>query len=158
MKNSAVEITNLLYRYAELIDGGDFEGCAALFADAAIILDRSPDAPPVDAPTMLALWRSSVIVYDDGTVGCPAAGLSGRTRHLVTNPILTIDEEGGTATCRSTYTVLQQVPGSELRPVASGRYLDRFVRVDGTWRFSERDFTMLDLVDDLSRHLTIDPP
>ena len=149
MKNSAVEITNLLHRYAELMDAGDFEGCAALFADAAIILDRSPDAPPVDAPTMLALWRSSVIVYDDGTP---------RTRHLVTNPILAIDEEGGTATCRSTYTVFQQVPGSELRPVASGRYHDRFERVAGTWRFSERDFTMLDLVGDLSHHLTIDPP
>ena len=149
MKNSAVEITNLLHRYAELMDAGDFEGCAALFADAAIILDHSPGATPVDAPTMLALWRSSVIVYDDGTP---------RTRHLVTNPILAIDEEGGAATCRSTYTVFQQVPGSELRLVASGRYHDRFERVDSTWRFSERDFTMLDLVDDLSRHLTIDPP
>ena len=149
MKNSAVMITNLLHRYAELMDAGDFEGCAALFADAAIILDHSPNVPPVDAPTMLDLWRSSVIVYDDGTP---------RTRHLVTNPILAIDEEGGTATCRSTYTVFQQVPGSELRPVASGRYHDRFERVDGIWRFSERDFTMLDLVGDLSHHLTIDPP
>ena len=39
MENSAVEITNLLHRYAELMDAGDFEGCAALFADAAIILE-----------------------------------------------------------------------------------------------------------------------
>ena len=148
MKNSAVEITNLLHHYAELMDGGNFEGCAALFTNAAIILDRSPDAPPVDAATMLALWQSGVIVYDDGTP---------RTRHLVTNPILAIDEKGGTATCRSTYTVFQQIPGSELRPVASGRYHDRFERVDGIWRFSERDFTMLDLVGDLSHHLTIDP-
>ena len=149
MENSAVEITNLLHRYAELMDAGDFEGCSALFADAAIILDRSPDASPVAAPTMLALWRSSVIVYDNGTP---------RTRHQVSNPILAIDEEGGTATCRSTYTVFQQVPESEFRPVAFGRYHDRFERVDGIWRFSERDFTMLDLVGDLSHHLTIDPP
>ena len=148
MKNSAVEITNLLHVYAELMDGGNFEGCAELFADAAIILDRSSDAPPVDAATMLALWRSSVIVYNDGTP---------RTRHLVTNPILAIDEEGGTATCRSTYTVFQQIPASELRPVASGRYHDQFERVDGTWRFTERDFTRLDLVGDLSHHLTINP-
>jgi len=42
--------------------------------------------------------------------------------------------------------------------VASGRYHDRFERVDGIWRFSERDFTMVDLVGDLSHHLTIDPP
>ena len=149
MKNSAVEITNLLHLYAELMDAGDFKGCAALFADAAIFLDRSPEASPVDSSTMLTLWQSSVIVYDDGTP---------RTRHLVTNPILAIDEEGGTATCCSTYTVFQQIPGSELRLVASGRYHDRFERVDGIWRFSERDFTMLDLVGELSRHLTIDPP
>ena len=71
---------------------------------------------------------------------------------------LAIDEEAGTATCRSTYTVFQQVPGSALQPVASGRYHDRFEKVDGAWRFSQRDFTMLDLIGDLSRHLTIDPP
>ena len=143
-----MEITNLLYEYAESMDAGDFEGCSVMFADAVVILDSSSDAPPLDAEAMLGIWRSSVVVYDDGTP---------RTRHLVTNPILAIDEEAGTATCRSTYTVFQQVPGSALQPVASGRYHDRFEKVDGAWRFSQRDFTMLDLVGDLSRHLTIDP-
>ena len=149
MTSSAVEITNLLYRYAELMDAGDFEGCAELFADASIVLDSSPGASPVNAEEMLSIWHSSVVIYDDGTP---------RTRHQITNPILAIDEEAGTASCRSSYTVFQQVPGSELRPVASGRYHDRFERVDGSWRFRERDFTMLDLIGDLAGHLTIDPP
>jgi hypothetical protein len=31
MSNSAGEITNLLYRYAERMDGGDLEGAANIF-------------------------------------------------------------------------------------------------------------------------------
>ena len=34
--NAAVEITNLLYRYAEYIDSGDLAGAAALFEHARI--------------------------------------------------------------------------------------------------------------------------
>jgi hypothetical protein len=37
--------------------------------------------------------------------------------------------------------------------VAAGRYHDRFERVDGEWRFSERDYSKLDLTDDISWHL-----
>jgi hypothetical protein len=44
--NSAVEITNLLYRYAELIDGGDLAGAAALFEHAKIRLNGSQVASP----------------------------------------------------------------------------------------------------------------
>ena len=32
--DSATEIKNLLYRYAELIDSGDFKGIGELFGDA----------------------------------------------------------------------------------------------------------------------------
>lgn len=34
MASSEVEIANLVYRYAEYIDGGDFEAAADLFAHA----------------------------------------------------------------------------------------------------------------------------
>ena len=33
-----MEITNLLYEYAESMDAGDFEGCSVMFADAVVIL------------------------------------------------------------------------------------------------------------------------
>ena len=97
MTSSAVEITNLLYRYAELMDAGDFEGCAELFADASIVLDSSPGASPVNAEEMLSIWHSSVVIYDDGTP---------RTRHQITNPILAIDEEAGTASVSYTHLTL----------------------------------------------------
>ena len=63
---SAVAITNLLFRYAELMDLGDFEGAAALFDHASIILDREADVR-TDAAGILGIWRSMIIVYDDGT-------------------------------------------------------------------------------------------
>ncbi|MBC8365045.1 MAG: nuclear transport factor 2 family protein [Actinobacteria bacterium] len=145
--DSATAITNLLYRYAELFDAGEHEACADLFAHARIILD--PEAPlVVDRDGILEVWRALVVIHDDGTP---------RTKHVVTNPILDIDEAAGTATCRSYYTVLQQVDDGPLQPVAAGRYHDRFERVDGEWRFAERDYSRLDLTGELGAHLHTDP-
>jgi hypothetical protein len=69
-----------------------------------------------------------------------------------------VDEEGGTATCRSYYTVFQQTDDLPLQPVVSGRYHDRFRRIDGEWWFAERDYTLLDMIGDVSQHLKMDVP
>jgi 3-phenylpropionate/cinnamic acid dioxygenase small subunit len=140
--NSAVEITNLLYRYAELIDGGDLSGAAALFENAKIKLNGSED--PQDHEAVLSVWRNHIRIYSCGTP---------RTKHVITNPIVEIDEAAGTATCRSYYTVLQATDELPLQIVAAGRYHDRFERVDGAWRYCYRDYSMLDLKGNLSGHL-----
>ena len=72
---------------------------------------------------------------------------------MTTNPIIEIDEALGTATCRSCYTVLQQIGDGPLQPIVAGRYHDHFERVGDVWRFSERDYSMMDLVGDVSGHL-----
>ena len=77
-----------------------------------------------------------------------------RTRHVVTNPIIEVDEAAGTATCRSCYTVLQQTETLPLQVIAAGRYLDTFARVDGQWRFASRDYSLFDMPGDLSQHLS----
>lgn len=136
------QITNLLYRYAEAIDSGDFDSAAALFAHARL---KVGDDAETDAAGMLALWRRLIIIHPDGTP---------RTKHVVTNPIVGID--GDAATCRSYYTVLQQTAGFPLQVVVSGRYHDRFERVDGRWRFTYRDYTLIDQYGDLSHHLSQD--
>ncbi|EUA43392.1 snoaL-like domain protein [Mycobacterium xenopi 3993] len=105
----------------------------------------SGDGGTVDAATMLRFWRAAVVLYPDGTP---------RTKHVVTNPIIEIDEDAGTASCRSYYTVLQQIDDFPLQPIVVGRYHDGFERVDGAWRFCFRDYTLVDLVGDLSRHLS----
>jgi 3-phenylpropionate/cinnamic acid dioxygenase small subunit len=134
------EIANLLYGYAEYMDAGDFAGAASLFAHARLHVGPDQD---VEADAMLSLWRQMVIVYPDGTP---------RTKHVITNPI--IDVVADTATCRSYYTVLQQTDELPLQVIVTGRYEDRFERVDGRWRFSYRDYTMMDQVGDLSHHLS----
>jgi len=140
MSNSAVPITNLLYRYAELMDGGELEAAAALFRHARV----KSGGEMKDEAGLLEVWHRFVKIYPCGTP---------RTKHVVTNPILEIDEDAGTATCRSYYTVLQATPELPLQPVAAGRYHDRFERVDGAWRYSYRDYSLFDLPGNLSQHL-----
>lgn len=145
---SEVAITNLLHRYAETVDAGRFEDLAdGLFAHAEFVV-APPPAPTVDGATMARLMVSTTIRHADGTP---------RTKHVISNPIVEVDEEAGTATCRSYYTVFQQTETLFLQPVVSGRYHDRFARVGGEWRFARRDYTMIDMVGDVSQHLRITP-
>lgn len=135
-------ITNLLYRYAERIDAGDLAGAAALFDQARITLGGGQQT---DSAGLLAIWRQRVKLHPCGTP---------RTRHLVTNPIMEVDEAAGTASCRSCYTVLQQTEALPLQVIASGRYLDTFVLAGGEWRFASRDYSQFDMQGDLSQHLS----
>lgn len=141
--SAATQIANLLYRYAEYMDSGDLAAAASLFEHARLRVGQ--DLSTVDAAAMLAIWKAMVVLYPDGTP---------HTKHIVTNPIIEVDEQAGTAICRSCYTVLQQTDGFPLQPIVSGRYHDRFQRVDGQWRFSFRDYTLIDMVGDVSHHLT----
>ncbi len=135
-------IANLLYRYAELMDAGDLEGAAALFEHAEIVLD--PASPSVDAAALLAIWQGVVKLHADGTP---------RTRHLVTNPQIFID--GDRASSRSSYTVMQATGRLPLQVIVVGRYHDEFERVHGSWRFSRRDYSLVDFVGDTTEHLWI---
>ena len=144
MSTSATEICNLLYRYAEAIDEDRLEDAAALFRHARI---ETGAAGPLDADGLLALWRKILVIHPCGTP---------RTRHLVTNPILDIDDAAGTARVSSCFTVLQATDDFPLQIIASGRYRDRFARIDGEWYLVERDYRQLDFTGDLSRHLRIE--
>ncbi len=141
MSDSATQVTNLLYLYAERMDAGDFAGAAELFRHARILLGNGVVA---SADDVLKIWEDNVIRYDDGTP---------RTKHVTTNALVEVDDAAGTATSRSYYTVFQQIVGGPLQPIVAGRYHDRFERVDGAWRFVERDYSLMDLLGDLSHHL-----
>ena len=138
--DDATAITNLLFRYAELMDEGDYAGVGALFAHARIRSGPGPD-DTTDAGPLVERLERDIIRYD----GSP------RTRHVTTNPIVEVADDGASATCRSSYAVFQAVEGFPLQPYACGRYHDRFERVDGVWRFSERAYH-LDLVGDMGHH------
>lgn len=145
MADHAREIENLLHTYAERIDAGDLEGVADLFAHGRIL--ASGDAPPEQTfegrDRVLALYRGSARIYDDG---------SPHTRHVTTNSIIDVDEGANAASARSYYTVFQRVDDLPLQPIICGRYHDTFQRIDGRWWFDTR-IMIVDLVGDLSRHL-----
>jgi 3-phenylpropionate/cinnamic acid dioxygenase small subunit len=144
--NARGEIENLLYRYAERIDAGDFAGVADLFADAEISV-LGTDATTRGREAVQRLYETTTRRYEDD--GTP------KTKHVVTNPIVEVDEAAGQATCRSYFTVMQQTPKLPLQIIITGRYRDRFQRVDGRWRFASRQM-VLDQFGDLSQHLTMD--
>lgn len=144
--SSATQITNLLHRYAELVDSGDFDGVGVLFARATLKLGDGKEGNGADLGENM---RTMVRLYPCGTP---------RTKHVVTNAIVEVDEAAGTAACRSYYSVLQQTETLPLQVICAGRYHDRFVRENGEWRFAERDYSLMDLIGDLSQHLLLPLP
>jgi 3-phenylpropionate/cinnamic acid dioxygenase small subunit len=138
-------ITTLMYRYAECIDAADFDGIGALFAAGRITTRGIPGA--IDGPDGVRdLYAGTNKVHADGTL---------RTRHLCTNVIVDVDEDAGTATARSSFLVLQATEALPLQPIVAGRYHDRFERVDGEWRWREREMGV-EQVGDTREHLSID--
>ncbi|MGW8466714.1 nuclear transport factor 2 family protein [Pseudomonas sp. CLCA07] len=144
MSTSAIQICNLLYRYAECLDSGQLVEAAELFRHARIKAKNQGDF--LDCTALLGIWQQRIKLYPCGTP---------RTRHVISNPIIDIDEASGTAMVRSCYTVLQATDILALQPIAAGRYFDEFERVDGVWRFSFRDYSHLDMMGDLSAHLSM---
>ncbi|HEU0190123.1 MAG TPA: nuclear transport factor 2 family protein [Mycobacterium sp.] len=142
-------ITDLLYRYAELIDAGDFDGVGQLLARCAV---GAPDSPVVTgAAAIAALYAATTRRYPGPAGGAGAP----RTRHLVLNPIVEVGD--GTATARSTFCVVQGTDAVPLQPIVVGRYYDTFGRDDAGWFFTARRMDV-EFVGDTSGHLLIDLP
>ncbi|GAA1698847.1 nuclear transport factor 2 family protein [Streptomyces yatensis] len=132
-------IENLIARYAELVDDGDFAGLGILLADATF---TGTGEPVSGRDAIEKMFHDTLIVYADGTP---------RTQHVTTNVAIDVDEPAGTAVSRSYVTVFQALPDLPLQPIAAGRYHDRFERREGRWRFAERR-VRINLIGDVSRH------
>jgi 3-phenylpropionate/cinnamic acid dioxygenase small subunit len=141
MATDVEAIQQLLYTYAERLDGGDFEGVADLFVRATFRSDKRPEVRR-GRDEVLAVYRETVAVYD----GKPS------TKHVTTNAIVEVEANGEAASCRSYFTVFQARPELPLQPIIAGRYHDRFVKHAGAWEFADR-LVLMDLVGDLRFHL-----
>ena len=139
--DAAIAIPNLLYRYADHIDGGRLEDAAAMFDHGALIVGGQ-DIRGREAS--VAMWRSWLKLYEDGTP---------KTRHIMTNPIIELSQDGASATCQSQWTVIQATPDLPLQVIASGRYHDRLARVDGQWVFLERRYGQVDVTGNMGAHI-----
>jgi 3-phenylpropionate/cinnamic acid dioxygenase small subunit len=135
-------IQNLLFRYCDLLDRGDLDGMASLFAHASVYVPADP-VPIRSAARIAELYRQYTRIYPD--TGTP------KTRHVTTNVM--IEPEGDCAARAQSYVIVFQATDTlSLQPVIGGRNYDRFERVDGRWRFSERRIES-DLLGDLSAHM-----
>jgi 3-phenylpropionate/cinnamic acid dioxygenase small subunit len=135
------QVRNLLGRYCDLADAGDWAGVGALFAEGRLTSGGSVLAEGAEA--VAAFYDRGTQRHADGTP---------RTKHLVLNTQLGEDGDGRMV-ARSSYVVLQAVDGElALQPIITGRYVDTF-EVDGGMRWLERSFEV-DLVGDLAHHLT----
>jgi len=138
-------IENLLSRYAELIDAGDFAAVGQLFARATILAPAG-DTGFQGAAQVQGMYDAATKVYEDGTP---------RTQHIMSNIRIEVDEAAGTARAWLRFTVLQALPDFPLQVIIAGRYEDRLARDDNGWYFTERRM-LPQLLGDLSRHLLID--
>jgi ketosteroid isomerase-like protein len=144
-RSTTEAVARLLYTYAERIDDGDFAGVAELFAHATLTFAGRDDVVSGEA-AVRTLYERTTRRYEDGTP---------RTKHVMTNVL--VDEAGDTAHSRSSFTVLQALPGAlALQPIIAGRYHNSYERVDGQWRFHSVHI-IIDLVGELGHHLLIDP-
>ena len=139
--DSAREIENLIYHYAELIDAGNLAGIAELFRHGRITSPAGGASIGYDG--VLALYQGATRLYEDGTP---------RTQHVTSNVIVEVDDAAGTATARAYFTVFQCTPQLPLQTIICGRYEDRFKRIGQRWWFDERRMFPR-LLGDLSQHL-----
>jgi 3-phenylpropionate/cinnamic acid dioxygenase small subunit len=145
MSDSAREITNLIYNYAELLDAGDLDGVAGLFAHGRICgVENGPPETVFSGSTgVRQMYAMATKIYEDGTP---------KTRHSTSNVQLEIDDTEGTARSRSYYSVTQATPDLPLQVIVTGHYKDTFHRLDGVWWFDSR-IMFVDQVGDVSHHL-----
>jgi hypothetical protein len=136
-------INTLLMSYAEQLDLGRNGEVAALFTYATYRVEHAGTTRVSEyrGESEVRGFCDQTRVYEDGTP---------RTKHVITNVNIQVD--GDRATASSYVTVFQQTEVLPLQPIASGRYLDRFERVDGAWRFADRVITGF-LLGDRSQHV-----
>jgi hypothetical protein len=141
MSESREAILSLMNEYCYRIDAGDLEAFAALFEHGTWRVLGDPSGRDSGSEAVLRTLQN-VILYD----GKP------RTKHMMSNVQIEVDEVNNCATAQCYITVLQAVPPDfPLQAIFAGHYYDVFERVNGQWRFITRDISP-DLLGDLSRH------
>jgi ketosteroid isomerase-like protein len=146
LETPAEAVTKLIYTYAERIDAGDFAGVGELFADATLTFEGFGDAVS-GREAVERLYVRTTRRYEDGTP---------KTKHVMTNVMVDVSDDGASASSRSYFTVLQAVPGElALQPVIAGRYRHAFEHTGDRWRVTAMHI-IIDLTGDLGHHMLFD--
>lgn len=142
-------ILNMLHRYSDAVDRGDFDLVGKMFHEADIYFPGNDEVAAeansdYDLGTSLKEWTR---VYPD--TGNP------KTRHLCVNPIIDFDGPDR-ARVQSYFVVFQATDELPLQAIITGTYRDILSKVDGEWKFIERR-EEIGQFGDLSAHLLKEP-
>ena len=121
-------IREVLAEYCFRLDGGDYEGMAALFAEDGTW--ETAFGKGTGRPAIAQLARD---------IRARAGDNRPRAIHLVTNIAIKLDggPEPERAEVRSNWTVVQNSPDGP-KIGSGGGYADRMMKQDGAWRFRHR--------------------
>jgi hypothetical protein len=134
--NDESQILQLMNQYCFAIDSGDFAKFQQLFEQAQWIAEGQ--RPSKES-------ANNLIVYPDGTP---------RTKHVISNIQIDIQEDQTAAIARSYVTVYQATDDFPLQAIFVGEYFDQFVKEHDRWRFSVREIRH-SLIGDMSKHLRV---
>lgn len=132
-----LDLTDLVHRYAVLVDGHDAAGVAALFTEDGVL--HSPEPPRSLDPVVEHVGRAGVRAAIAPIVSLEASvhAITG----LVLDPAGEPDAAIGRVTCLAHH--LRRRDDDSLQDVVwAVRYLDDYRRTDEGWRFSRRRATV----------------
>ena len=120
-------IREVVVRYGEYLDARDYAGYASLFASDGVWTGGFGSATgPAAIQKML-----------EENLGKPEQGFVNKSNfHLMTTVVVNVD--GRTARARSRYTFFTASPDNRPTVALAGRYVDEFVRENGTWKIKRR--------------------
>lgn len=151
-----LQIERLICAYAEALDAGDVLRVAQLFSRGQIrihgmdVIHKGSDAVR-DMFVRFTLFYDKSLQVVDPTV----TKAKPWTKHLSSN--LRFESLSATdVVLWSDFTVLQGLPGKELKTIVAGRYRDSFGCEAGEWFFTDR-LEYIDLIGDVSHHLKGNP-
>lgn len=134
-------ITALLNRYIWALDTEDLDEYGRLFAHAVVlstdgrVLARGAE----EVAAMIRHYRK--LMPQDAVI-----------RHVNSSPLIEVDTKSGTASARSFVMTVRAPKGEPAYFYRIARYLDRFDKVDGKWRFASRQELSDWVQEEYSRH------
>jgi uncharacterized protein (TIGR02246 family) len=120
-------IREVVIRYGEYLDARDYAAYASLFArDGVWTGGFGSFTGPAAIQEML-----------EKNLGKPEQGFVNKANfHLMTSVV--VDVDGDSAKVRSRYTFFTASPDNRPMVALAGRYVDEFVRENGTWKIKRR--------------------
>ena len=136
-------IQNLLNRYFQFVDSGDFESCGELFAAADLIYTQSGTVFSKDPAGVAAQMRSFVKLYGEDKTP--------KTLHQSSNFIIEgRDDHHANTSCAA--VIYQGTDALPFQAIAAARYQDELEKRKGRWIITQRRMS-LNFMGDLSHHL-----